>query len=109
MHAFPLVFEPLQRFQFISPGGDFFQKYSSKDALRAGDIYVTRHSNLCDAHLVFHMICDDTVLSNNINSRHPVVMGLRNVLKMASLSDVTTISLPLLLTQEMGEQMTVAW
>jgi hypothetical protein len=55
------------------------------------------------------MICDDTVLSNNINSRHPVVMGLRNVLKMASLSDVTTISLPLLLTQEMGEQMTVAW
>jgi hypothetical protein len=36
-------------------------------------------------------------------------MGLRNVLKMASLSDVTTVALPLLLTLEMGEQMTVAW
>ena len=80
-----------------------------KDALRVGDFYVTRHSNLCEVHLVFHMISDDSVLSNNINSRHPVVMGLRNVLKTASLSDVTTVALPLLLTLEMGEQMTVAW
>jgi hypothetical protein len=33
----------------------------------------------------------------------------RNVLKTASLSDVTTLTLPLLLTHEMSEEMTVAW
>ena len=33
----------------------------------------------------------------------------RNVLKTASLSDVTTLTLPLLLTHDMSEEMTVAW
>ena len=47
-------------------GSDLLQKYSAKDSLRAGDFYVTRHSNLCDAHLVFHLVCDDTVMSNNV-------------------------------------------
>ena len=77
--------------------------------LKNGDFYITRHSNLCEVHVLFHMICDDSVLSGNINSRHPVVMGLRNVLKTASLSDVTTLTIPLLLTLEMQEVMTVAW
>jgi len=36
-------------------------------------------------------------------------MGLRNVLKTSSLSDISTVTIPLLLTLEMGEHMTVAW
>ena len=66
-------------------------KYSPT-RLRPGDVYITKHSNLCEIHSVFHMVSDDddSVISSSINSRHPVVMGLRNVLKTASLSDVTT-------------------
>ena len=78
--------------------------------LKNGDFFITKHSNLCQVHAVFHMICDlDSVLSPSITSRHPVVLGLRNVLKTASLSDVTTVTLPLLLVHEMTEEMTVAW
>ncbi len=79
------------------------------DRLKVGDFYVTKHSNMCDVHVVFHMICDDTVINNNINSRHPVIMGLRNVLKVASMNSVTTVTVPLLLSLKMDEQMTIAW
>ena len=82
---------------------------SNRKSLKNGDFYVTKHSNLCEVHVIFHMVCDDSVMSGNINSRHSVVMGLRNVLKAASLSDVTTLTLPLLLAHEMSEEMTVAW
>ena len=91
--------------------GGIHEKYAveSNKTLRKGDFYVTKHSNLCEAHVMFHMTSDESVMSNSINSRHPVVMGLRNVLKTACLSDVTTVTLPLLLTHEMSEEMTVPW
>ena len=51
----------------------------SNSSLRNGDFYVTKHSNLCEIHVLFHMVADDSVMSGQINSRHPVVMGLRHV------------------------------
>ncbi|XP_059087008.1 protein C12orf4 homolog [Tigriopus californicus] len=77
--------------------------------LMTGDFLVTQHSNLCGVHALFHLISDESVLNGNINSRHPVVLGLRNVMKTACLSDVTTVTLPLLLTHTMTETMTVQW
>lgn len=77
--------------------------------LKAGDYYLSRHSNLADVHTVFHMIVDDTVRSGDINSRHPVILGLRNVLKVACLADITTLTVPLLLTNNMSEEMTISW
>lgn len=50
--------------------------------LKAGDFYITRHSNLADVHVMFHMVVDDTLHTTDINSRHPVILGLRNVLKV---------------------------
>lgn len=90
---------------------DLQAKYSkeSNTSLRPGDFYITRHSNLCETHAMFHLVRDDSVLSSGINSRHPCVLGLRNVLKTASLSDVTTVTLPLLLAGAMTEEMTVQW
>ena len=32
------------------------------DRLKTGDFYVTKHSNLSDIHVVYHMVTDDTVL-----------------------------------------------
>eukprot|EP00095_Tigriopus_kingsejongensis_P011960 snap_masked-scaffold476_size161517-processed-gene-0.30 protein:Tk11960 transcript:snap_masked-scaffold476_size161517-processed-gene-0.30-mRNA-1 annotation:"PREDICTED: uncharacterized protein C12orf4 homolog" len=78
--------------------------------LQRGDCYITRHSNLCGVHVLFHLVTDPpALLSSAINSRHPAVLGLRHILKTASLSDVTTLSLPLLLAHDMAEAMTVPW
>ena len=80
------------------------------DRLKCGDFYITRHSNLCDTHVVFHLVTDTTsVYDGNIDSRHPVVMGLRNVLKVASMSSVTTITVPLLLSHTMEESLPISW
>jgi hypothetical protein len=58
-----------------APGPDYAAL--SNSSLRNGDFYVTKHSNLCEIHAMFHMVADDSVMSSQINSRHPVVMGLR--------------------------------
>ena len=38
------------------------------DRLKCGDFYVTRHSNLSDVHVVFHMITDESVLQGRCAS-----------------------------------------
>nr|CAD7404640.1 unnamed protein product [Timema cristinae] len=77
--------------------------------MQTGDVYITRHSNLAEVHVVFHMVIDDTLKSNDINSRHPAILGLRNILKTACSNDITTLTVPVLLMHEMSEEMTVAW
>jgi len=77
--------------------------------LQVGDFYITKHSNLSQVHVVFHLVSDEGVFSSDINSRHSIILGLRNVLKTAYMSDVSTVSLPLLLSYEMMENMTLPW
>lgn len=78
--------------------------------LKPGDFFITRHSNLSQTHVIFHLISDEASNSpEDITSRHPVILGLRNVLKTASRYDITNISIPALLRHEMSEDMTVPW
>lgn len=78
--------------------------------LKPGDFFITRHSNLSQTHIIFHLISDEASNSpEEINSRHPVILGLRNILKTASRYDVTNLSIPALLRHEMSEDMTVPW
>lgn len=78
--------------------------------LKAGDFFITRHSNLSQTNVVFHLISDEASNSpEEINSRHSVILGLRNILKTASRYDVTNIAIPALLRHEMSEDMTVPW
>ncbi|XP_043476112.1 protein C12orf4 homolog [Leptopilina heterotoma] len=84
------------------------KKLSSK-ALQTGDVFITRHSNLAQVHVLFHMVVNDSLRSGDINSRHPAILGLRNILKNACCNDVTTLTIPVLLVHEMTEDMTVAW
>ncbi|CAF3777583.1 unnamed protein product [Rotaria socialis] len=76
-----------------------------------GDFYVTRHSNLSEVHVVYHLVVNDSSLrsSTEITSRHPALFGLRNILKECCKHDVTTLTLPLLLTHDMTEEMTIPW
>ena len=66
-----------------------------------GDVYVTRHSNLSEVHVVFHLVVDEGIIE--MSSRHPVILGLRNILKVASLCDITTVTVPLLLAHSITE------
>ncbi|KAM4747429.1 ferry endosomal RAB5 effector complex subunit 3 isoform 2-T3 [Rhinophrynus dorsalis] len=77
--------------------------------LLPGEFYVTRHSNLSEIHVVFHLCVDDNVRSGNITARDPAIMGLRNILKVCCTHDITTINIPLLLVHEMSEEMTIPW
>lgn len=71
--------------------------------MQTGDVFITKHSNLAQVHVIFHMVSDDSILSKDINSRHPVLLGLRNILKTACSHDVTSLTIPLLLQYEMTE------
>ncbi|KAJ7388238.1 hypothetical protein OS493_039051 [Desmophyllum pertusum] len=77
--------------------------------LNTGDIYITRHSNLAEVHVVFHLVVDESVKSSTISTRNPVIVGLRNALHTAVRHSITTITIPLLLFHEMTEEMTVSW
>ncbi|XP_061679773.1 protein C12orf4 homolog isoform X1 [Syngnathoides biaculeatus] len=74
-----------------------------------GEFYVSRHSNLSEVHVIFHLCVDDNVRSGNITARDPAIMGLRNILKVCCTHDVTTITIPLLLVHDMSEEMTIPW
>nr|XP_023013811.1 protein C12orf4 homolog [Leptinotarsa decemlineata] len=82
---------------------------SNSELLAPGDFYITRHSNLAQVHVIFHMVSDDSLRGSDINSRHPVVLGLRNILKTACSNDITSLTIPLLLQYEMTEDMTISW
>ena len=82
---------------------------SGSVSLQTGDFYVTKHSNLSEAHVVFHLVCDDSLRSSEINSRHPVILGLRNIMKTSHLNDISNITIPLLLIHEMTEEITIQW
>lgn len=69
----------------------------------AGEFYITRHSNLSEIHVAFHLCVDDNVRSGNVTARDPAIMGLRNILKVCCTHDITTISIPLLLVHDMSE------
>ncbi|XP_075019051.1 ferry endosomal RAB5 effector complex subunit 3 isoform X4 [Calonectris borealis] len=82
---------------------------SSKSKRHQGEFYITRHSNLSEIHVAFHLCVDDNVRSGNITARDPAIMGLRNILKVCCTHDITTISIPLLLVHDMSEEMTIPW
>lgn len=77
--------------------------------LKDGDCFITTHSNLSQTHVIFHLISDEMHNPAEINSRHPVIMGLRNVLKVASRFDISMLTIPALLRHDMSEEMTVPW
>jgi len=101
--------------------------------MNIGDFFISKHSNMSQVHVIFHLASNERKTdseSNTINprpnstpttpakatlklpdlsSRHPVIMGLRNILKTCITNNITTLTLPLLLTHEMNEEMTISW
>jgi hypothetical protein len=98
--------------------------------LNIGDFYLTKHSNLSQAHIIFHLAANDSsnidinnsneistkknselnkslknqsLKNSELSSRHPVILGLRNILKTCINNHIQTLTFPLLLTHEMTE------
>ncbi|KAF6338934.1 hypothetical protein mRhiFer1_001690 [Rhinolophus ferrumequinum] len=96
-----------------NPNGESDDKTKNADRnylnILPGEFYITRHSNLSEIHVAFHLCVDDNVKSGNITARDPAIMGLRNILKVCCTHDITTISIPLLLVHDMSEEMTIPW
>lgn len=84
---------------------------NSQGDINVGDFYITKHSNLSKIHLMFHLACDDDTLKqkSDLSSRHSAILGLRNILKACCRYNVNTLTIPLLLTHEMSEEMTINW
>ena len=50
-------------------GGELVNSTQQKkdfNKLNNGDFYLTRHSNLCETHVVFHLIAEDNLDDGNI-------------------------------------------
>uniref|UniRef100_H2ZLT4 Uncharacterized protein n=1 Tax=Ciona savignyi TaxID=51511 RepID=H2ZLT4_CIOSA len=82
--------------------------------LNEGDFYITKHSNLSQVHLVFHLVAEENQLRTKaslttVTSRHSVILGLRHILKVASSHDIRHITIPLLLSHELTEEITFQW
>lgn len=88
--------------------GDKF-KERKDSGLQTGDFYITKHSNLSDIHVVFHLVTDDSIRSSDITSRHPVILTIRNIIKQCFRHDIHTLTIPLLLAHQMSEEMTIPW
>ncbi|XP_047204526.1 protein C12orf4 homolog isoform X2 [Girardinichthys multiradiatus] len=92
-------------------GGDDKSKTVERNPsnILPGEFYISRHSNLSEVHVVFHLCVDDNLRSGNITARDPAIMGLRNILKVCCTHDITTVTIPLLLVHDMSEEMTIPW
>ncbi|GFO41789.1 protein c12orf4 homolog [Plakobranchus ocellatus] len=77
--------------------------------LHCGDFFLTKHSNLSEVHVVFHLVSDENIRTSDITSRHPVILSIRNIIKLCFRYDIHTLTIPLLLTHEMTEEMTIPW
>uniref|UniRef100_A0A0N5CBJ4 Macro domain-containing protein n=1 Tax=Strongyloides papillosus TaxID=174720 RepID=A0A0N5CBJ4_STREA len=77
--------------------------------LRSGDVYMTRHSNLSQTQVVFHVVAENDLENDDISSRHPILNGLRNCIRYSARYGITTISIPLLLVNKPQENMTITW
>ncbi|KAI9018785.1 hypothetical protein CLU79DRAFT_818781 [Phycomyces nitens] len=68
------------------------------DQLQEGCFFITRHSNLPLTQVVFHLVVDsDAILSKDLSSRHDLITGLRNILRIVTRFDISSLSIPLLL------------
>ena len=94
--------------------GDDGEPSSSRVKISIGDFYTTKHSNLSKTHVVYHLAAYDSennvsqslnqsLKKSELSSRHPVILGLRNVLKSCFSNNIQILTFPLLLTHQMTE------
>jgi len=76
---------------------------SSVPTLVCGDFFITKHSNLLETQLVFHLISDEPKVPSQSSevSTERILLALKNILYLSYQFDITTLTLPLFLLKEM--------
>lgn len=67
------------------------------ETLKEGTVFITKHSNLPSTQVIFHLAIDSANVYDTISNRHPLILGLRHILKMTAQFDISSLSIPLLL------------
>ena len=84
-------------------------KSSGDLILPTGTCYITRHSNLKQVHTVFHLVSTTHEVQKDINSRDPLLSGLKSALRIAFENRVNNLVIPLFLTHCLESNMDYAW
>ncbi|KAI3382824.1 hypothetical protein SNEBB_011371 [Seison nebaliae] len=129
-YLFPLYDQQMKRIQEYMTT---INASKEKNMSNIGNVYVTKHGNLDGTHVVFHVITNDMLsstankgqymnyrikndgLSTNMKiaahiSRHPTLThGIRHVLKACNYYQIRNVYLPLLMVDELTEDMTLQW
>ncbi|KAJ3399316.1 hypothetical protein HDV05_001856, partial [Chytridiales sp. JEL 0842] len=84
--------------QLKNIGSGFPEKKDGEPVLNEGDFFITRHSNLPETHVVFHLVIDDeNIGKSELTSSSALLIGYRNILKVCNRCDIHHLTLPLLL------------
>ena len=79
------------------------------DSVQEGDVLLTRHSNLSQTHVIFHLVVKDPTITGDdlfspgdleLSSQSRLVSGLKAVAKLSYQYDVRHLTIPLLLLPE---------
>ncbi|KAJ3031379.1 UNVERIFIED_CONTAM: hypothetical protein HDU68_004458 [Siphonaria sp. JEL0065] len=69
-------------------------------ALKEGDFFITRHSNIPQIHVLFHLIISEDDTPKELSSQSNIIIGYRNILKLAHLRDINNLTVPMLFLPE---------
>jgi len=97
---------------FVFPSFDeqFIAAQKIVHDLKEHRVVVTRHSNLsAAAHCIFHLFVGKLHAEKTIESRHPTLLALRTVIRECAQAELSSLQIPLLLTNTMQETMTAPW
>ncbi|KAJ3067422.1 hypothetical protein HDU98_009361 [Podochytrium sp. JEL0797] len=64
--------------------------------INEGDFFITRHSNIRQVHVLFHLIVSDDEIPQPLSSQSNIMVGYRNILKLAHLRDINHLIVPML-------------
>ncbi|KYQ89286.1 hypothetical protein DLAC_09946 [Tieghemostelium lacteum] len=75
---------------------------SLKSPVRNGDFFITKHSNLSDVQVVFHLVIDSEIRSplgqSTLPTTSDLAKGLRNIILTASKYGIGNLTIPIALT-----------
>eukprot|EP01133_Synstelium_polycarpum_P014509 gene14509-17126_t len=90
-------------FESIDEQIDIFKKTIGDTVLKTGDFFITKHSNLSDVQVVFHLLADSKHRTPWGESAMPtssdLAKGLRNILLTASKYGIGSLTIPIALTE----------
>jgi len=75
---------------------DAIKLSNSENKFTTGDVLITKHSNLSDITVVFHLIIEK---KNTDETSEKIIKGLKNILQISTRYDISTLTIPVTLVE----------